>query len=88
MNGLSKNQSSTMLEGCEASFFIDPEDGEVKETIKNARKQLEILVEAAMLCKMGAKKHLKLRETASESDESNKIQKRKHACIVEAHEST
>ena len=30
----------------------------------------------------------KLRETASESDESNKIQKTKHPCIVEAHEST
>ena len=30
----------------------------------------------------------KLRDAASESDESNKIQKTKHRCIVEAHEST
>ena len=41
-----------------------------------------------MSCKKGATKRLKQRETASESDESNNIQKTKHACIVEAHEST
>ena len=33
--------------------FIDPEDGErEKEAIKIATKKLEILMEAAMLCKM------------------------------------
>ena len=37
---------------------------------------------------MGAEKRLKLRLTASESDESTNIQKIKHACVVEAHEST
>ena len=63
-------------------YFIDPEDGELKETIKNATKKLEIPLE-------GTKKlSNRLRETASETTESNKIQKRKHACIVEAHEST
>ena len=42
-----------------------------------------------MFCKMGTKKRSKkLLETASESDESNKTQKTKLACIVEAHEST
>ena len=42
-----------------------------------------------MLCKMETQKRSKkLLETASESDESNKIQKTKLACIVEAHEST
>ena len=52
-------------------------------------KKLEIPMEAAMPCEMGTKKRLKkLRETASESDESNKIQKTKLACVVEAHEST
>ena len=46
-------------------------------------------MEAAMPCEMGTKKRLKrLRETANESDESNKIQKTKLACVVEAHEST
>ena len=32
-------------------YFIDPEDKEVKETIKNARKKLEIPVAPAMPCK-------------------------------------
>ena len=43
-----------------------------KETIKNVRK-MEFPMEAAMLCKMGAKKRLKLRETVSESDGYNSI---------------
>ena len=60
-----------------------------REAIKNARKKLEIVMEAAMLCKTGTKKCLKkLRETVSESDESNTIQNTKHAWIVEAHGST
>ena len=42
-----------------------------------------------MPCTMGTKKRLKeLRETATDGDESNTIQKTKHACIVEPHEST
>ena len=70
-------------------YFIDPEDGEYRETIKIANKKFEIPMEAVMLCKMGTKmRSKKLLETASESDESNKIQKTKLACIVEAHEST
>ena len=36
------------------NYFIDPEDGEYKETIKNSRKKLEIPMEAAMPCEMGA----------------------------------
>ena len=68
-------------------YFIDPEDGEQKDTIKKARKKLEIPMESAILCKMGTKKRsMKLRETARETTESNK--ETKHACIVEAHEST
>ena len=46
-------------------------------------------MEAAMACKTGTKKCFKkLRETVSESDESNTIQNTKHALIVEAHGST
>ena len=40
-------------------YFIDPKDGEFKETIKNARKKLEIPMEAAMPCKKETKKHSK-----------------------------
>ena len=36
-------------------YFIDPED----ETMKNARRKLETLLEAAMPCKMGTRKRLK-----------------------------
>ena len=44
-------------------------------------------MESPMLCKMGTKKRsMKLREFAKETTESNK--KTKHACIVEAQEST
>ena len=31
--------------------FIDPEDGECKETIKNARRKLGVPMDAVMLCK-------------------------------------
>ena len=33
-------------------FFIDPEEKEFKETIKNARKKLETSVAPAMPCKI------------------------------------
>ena len=47
-------------------YLIDPEDGGYKETIQNARKKLEVPMEAAMLCKMGTKKRSKrLQETAA-----------------------
>ena len=59
-------------------FFIDPEDTEFKETIKNARKKLESSVAPAMPCKI-------LKNCGSGA--SNKI-KTKLACILEADEST
>ena len=69
-------------------YFIDPEDGEYKETIKNAGKKLEVPMEAAMPCKKRTKKHFGFQETVARSDQFNVIPKTKHACIVEAHEST
>ena len=59
-------------------YFIDPEDTEFKETIKNARKKLETSVASAMPCKI-----MKI----CGSDGSNKI-KTKLACILEADDST
>ena len=76
-NGLSTNRSSKMRESCGINF-TDPNDKELKETIQNAMKKLEIPMEAAMPCKLNTLRH---RETCSES---NNIQKSKHACIVEA----
>ena len=59
-------------------YFIDPENTEFKETIKNARKKLETSVAPAMPCKI-------MKNCGSGG--SNKI-KTKLACILEANEST
>ena len=62
-------------------YFIDPEDKEFKENIRNARKKLETSVAPAMPCKI-----MKSNKNCG-SDGSNKI-KTKLACILEADEST
>ena len=59
-------------------YFIDPEDKEFKETIKNARQKLETSVALATPCKI-------MKNCGSVA--SNKIQT-KLACILEADEST
>ena len=59
-------------------YFIDPEDTEFKETIKNARKKLETSVAPAMPCKI-------MKNCGSGA--SNKIQT-KLACNLEVDEST
>ena len=59
-------------------YFIDPEDKEFKETIKNARKKLETSVAPAMPCKI-------MKNCGNGS--SNKI-KTRLACILETDEST
>ena len=59
-------------------YFIDPEDKEFKETIKNARKKLETSVALAMPCKI-------MKNCGSGA--ADKIQT-KLACILEADEST
>ena len=59
-------------------YFIDPEDKEFKETIKNARKKLETSVAPAMSCKI-------MKNCGSSA--SNKV-KSKLVCILEASEST
>ena len=63
-------------------YFIDPEDKEFKETIKNARKWLQMPTAPAMPCKASKKgKH------GATRGKSNEI-KSKFACILEASEST
>ena len=58
-------------------YFIDPEDKEFKETIKNARKKLETSVAPAMPCKI-------LKNCGSRYDKNTT----KLACILKASEST
>ena len=62
-------------------YFIDPEDKEFKETIRDARKKLETPMAPAMPCKI-----IKNNKNCA-SGASNKI-KSKLACILEASEST
>ena len=59
-------------------YFIDPEDKEFKETIKNARKKLEIPVAPAMPCKVS--KNNQNWATGGKS----KMIKSKLTCILEA----
>ena len=63
-------------------YFIDPEDKELKETTKNARKKLETPMALAMPCK--ASKNSKHSETRGKTNEI----KSTFACILEASEST
>ena len=63
-------------------YFIDPEDKEFKETIRNARRKLETPMAPAMPCKTCKK--MKHGETRSKTNDF----KSKFACILEASEST
>ena len=63
-------------------YFIDPEDKEFKEIIKNARRKLETPTAPAMPCK--ACKKTKHGETRSKTNGF----KSKFACILEASEPT
>ena len=64
------------------TYFIDPEDKEFKETIKNAHKKLETPVPSAMPGNIS-----KNNQNCGKGGKSNKI-KTKLACILEASEST
>ena len=63
-------------------YFIDPEDKEFMETIKNARKKLETPMAPALPCKTSKKN--KNGETRSKTNDF----KSKFACILEASEFT
>ena len=62
--------------------FIDPEEKEFKETIKNASKRLETPMAPAMPCKTSKK-----RKHGATRGKTNEF-KSKLACILEASEST
>ena len=69
-------------------YFIDPEDGEYKDTVEHARRKLEVPMVAAMPCKKWTKYPSRFQETEAKSDTFTSIPNTKHACVVEAHEST
>ena len=78
-SGRSRNQSSTIPELCFVYYFMDPDDEEFKEIMKNARRKMEIPTPAAMLCKLQREKY---RETCRVEEH-----KTKYACVAGAAES-
>ena len=62
-------------------FFIEPNDGEFKLTMKVALRKLEVPMPAAMPCKM-------LVKSSGETHTNIGKRKTKYACIVDADEST
>ena len=60
-------------------YFIDREDEEYEETIKNARKKLEVHLDAAMPCKKKTKSLTCSKETVARLDASNKVATTKYA---------
>ena len=62
-------------------YFIDPDDGEFKDIMKNACRKLEIPMPVAKPCKLQ-------RDNYRESCRTVEEHKTKYACIVEADEST
>ena len=62
-------------------FFIEPEDEELRHIIKNARRQLEIPMSAAMPCKTPL-------NCRGETHRNIVKRKTKYACVVDSDEST
>ena len=56
-------------------YFIDPEDGEYKDTIKNASKTLEVPLDAAMPCKKGTRETIFFRKLKREVVNPTRFQK-------------
>ena len=80
-NSLSKKQKIDHARSSRGINFIDPKDKEFKDLMKTARRNLEILMPAAMPCETPTNKGS--RETCRPVGEH----KTKYACIVETDES-
>ena len=82
---VAKTENARRLRGI---YFIVLEDQDYKETIKKARRKLEVPMDAAMLCKKRAENTSSLRETVARFQASKKVPKTKCTFTVECHEST
>ena len=69
-------------------YFIYAGDKECEETIKNARRKLEVHMEAAIPRKKKIPSQLCFQETLAWLGAPNTILKTMYACVVESHEST
>ena len=63
--------------------FIDSDDEEYKDTLKHARRKLEVPMEAAMHCKKEI--HSSTRKLVAELSASHKVPKTKYRCMVRPH---
>ena len=66
------------------TYFIDPEDGQFKETVKKRKKKVGSSNGGYYACKKKQQRSTPGFGKLKRSDQSNKIPKTKHACIVEA----
>ena len=80
-SGLSKRPKLDNARRLRGAYFIDLADAEFEEIVQNARRKLEVLMPAAMLCKIR-------RRTYKETCRIVDAGKTKYACIVEADESS
>ena len=70
------------MRGDKEIYFINSDDGNYKDNIRNAKRKMEVPMEAPMLC------NKRTRCQASSSETERIMTNPEHACIVEAHEST
>ena len=70
-------------------YFIDPDDKEFSEILKNARRKLERPMAPAMQCKRTDKQHPSIvKANAKPKIGNEKTFKTMYGCKVESHEST
>ena len=69
-------------------YVIDPEDGDFNETLKNARRKLEVPMDAECRARKEQRNPTRFRKPKRRVVNPTRFQKQKHACIVEAREST
>ena len=72
-----------MLESSEGICYIDPDNMEFKDTMKNARKTFELPMESAMSCKVQKTGHEQTR-----CENISNTRRSRYARILEANEQT
>ena len=77
-----------MLEDWETLLSSIRKMENMKNSSKNARRKLEVIIETTIPIKKGTKKRSSFPETEAKSCEFNQIPKTKYTCIMKTHEST
>ena len=85
-NGQKKNQKLDNAPRLRGIYFIDPDDEEHREILKNARRKWERPMDPAMLCKRSPKGITKVFAKSEIAPE--KTPRTDYECIMESHESS